>query len=217
MRNIAFFGGAFDPIHKDHLSLCLKIRKLLKLDLIYIIPNGAPPHKNTLQQSFTIRQKLVSLAIKKYNFIKLLDLEQDPKVTHYTYNSLTQLKQSFEQDRIFFIMGQDSLYNLHTWYKGFDLLELASLIVIYRRGLNMTIDPLVQDFIQKHAVNYQNYNYKTNKLILIKQSMHNISSSMLRAKLKLCYNGNKQAQSFVRKYLTKKVRHYIFKHKLYSK
>lgn len=216
MRNIAFFGGSFDPIHKDHVALCLKAKKLLKLDLIYLIPNAAPPHKNTLQQNFNTRVNLINLAISKYDFLKVLDLEQDHKVKHYTYNSLVQLRQNFSNDKLFFIMGQDSLYNLHTWYKGFELLNLTNLVVMQRRGIDIKLNEQVQNFIKQHGIAYQNYNYKEHKLILISQSLHKLSSSSLRAKLKLCYLNNKSAHNFVRKYLNKKVRQYIFKHHLYA-
>ena len=44
-RRVGVLGGTFDPIHIGHLILAEEARDQLKLDLVYFVPAGNPPHK----------------------------------------------------------------------------------------------------------------------------------------------------------------------------
>ena len=44
---IGIFGGSFNPVHSEHISLCQYILDTMKLDKLIVIPNAIPPHKNT--------------------------------------------------------------------------------------------------------------------------------------------------------------------------
>ena len=42
---IGIMGGTFDPIHNGHLMLGEYAYRQCKLDEIWFMPNGNPPHK----------------------------------------------------------------------------------------------------------------------------------------------------------------------------
>ncbi len=44
---IGIFGGTFDPVHNGHLLLAEQCREQASLDEVWLIPAGAPPHKET--------------------------------------------------------------------------------------------------------------------------------------------------------------------------
>ena len=45
LHRIGIFGGTFDPIHIGHLILAEEAWYQLSLDRVYLVPAGAPPHK----------------------------------------------------------------------------------------------------------------------------------------------------------------------------
>ena len=42
---IGIMGGTFDPIHKGHLLLGRQALKEYRLDQVWYMPSGQPPHK----------------------------------------------------------------------------------------------------------------------------------------------------------------------------
>lgn len=196
MKHIAFFGGSFNPIHKGHINLAKNVINSLNLDMLYFIPNSNPPHKDKLSLSFDLRSDLIKLSIKKENKIKISDIEKDPSIKHYTFNTLSRLKEQFKNDKIYFILGKDSLYNIHTWYKGFSILDICSLICIDRNEdvynkINSNKDTI--NYIDKHKI-ILNEDFivdkialDTNKIIFIPCTKYDISSSNIRDNLKKYY------------------------------
>ena len=45
MGRIGIMGGTFDPIHKGHLLLGRQALKEYRLDQVWYMPSGQPPHK----------------------------------------------------------------------------------------------------------------------------------------------------------------------------
>lgn len=62
---IGIMGGTFDPIHIGHLLLGEFAFEEFKLDEIWFLPNGNPPHKDTeeMDTSLTHRIEMVKAAI----------------------------------------------------------------------------------------------------------------------------------------------------------
>ena len=46
MKNIAIFGGTFNPIHNGHINIINKVNEKIAFDKIIIMPAKIPPHKN---------------------------------------------------------------------------------------------------------------------------------------------------------------------------
>ena len=42
---IGIFGGSFDPVHNEHISVCKAAKESLKTDLLFVVPTHLAPHK----------------------------------------------------------------------------------------------------------------------------------------------------------------------------
>ncbi|MBQ9274457.1 MAG: hypothetical protein IJ228_06540 [Succinivibrio sp.] len=135
-------GGSFNPVHRDHMELALLARELCALDEVLFVPNNAPPHRHAPQTAYADRLAMLALAVEPYqscNF-KLSDLESEPKVNHYTYDTLKRLRaQVGPQHGLFFILGLDSLLYLDEWHKGLQLTDYAHLVCIARVGYTLSL------------------------------------------------------------------------------
>ncbi|MDE6059909.1 MAG: nicotinic acid mononucleotide adenylyltransferase, partial [Clostridia bacterium] len=45
MARTLIFGGAFDPLHKEHVRICKAALEELGADKLVIVPTYQPPHK----------------------------------------------------------------------------------------------------------------------------------------------------------------------------
>jgi nicotinate-nucleotide adenylyltransferase len=68
IKNIAIFGGAFDPIHNSHLSVINNINSIPFIDELWLLPSGARSDRNN--KPFLLlddeRIELLTKLIEKY-------------------------------------------------------------------------------------------------------------------------------------------------------
>lgn len=133
---IGLMGGTFNPIHLGHLLVSEYIRENFPLDIIIFIPSGNPPHKD-LDHVIDAhhRYNMVNLAIKDNPYFTISDIEIKRSGKSYTIDTIDEIKKSFPNDSIYFIIGGDSLYNLTTWKDYRSLFNKTSFILIDRHGI----------------------------------------------------------------------------------
>ncbi len=78
---------------------------------------------------------MTRLACEKNPAFEASDIEIRFADTSYTVKTLEYLKKQTE-DHIFFIMGTDSLAEIHTWKEPQRLFELSNYIVVTRPGVS---------------------------------------------------------------------------------
>lgn len=134
---IGIFGGTFDPVHYAHLLLAEQCREQCDLDEIWLIPAGTPPHKESAGISTgKQRQEMLEFAIAGHPAFVVKDLELNREGPSYTVETLRQLKTDHPDDEFFFIVGADSVRDLHTWREPASILELATLIGVNRPNID---------------------------------------------------------------------------------
>ncbi|MCH9653555.1 MAG: nicotinate-nucleotide adenylyltransferase [Planctomycetes bacterium] len=145
---IGIFGGTFDPVHFGHLLLAEQCREQCKLDEIWLIPAGSPPHKESKGISTgKQRREMLEFAIAGHPAFILKDLELHREGPSYTVETLRQLKTSHPNDEFFLIVGADSVRDLHTWREPEEILELATLIGVNRPNISLPdLSELTQKF-----------------------------------------------------------------------
>ena len=174
MKKYGIFGGSFNPIHYGHLMICEYIKEEMGLDKVIFIPTGNPPHKD-LGVSAEDRYEMVRLAISPNPDFEISDIETTRVKLSYTVDTIRELKEIYKEEKLYFLIGLDSLFQLKTWKKIGDLSQEIEFVVALRPG-----------YIDKEEINreidFLRENFGT-KINLIKTPLYEISSTDLRERI----------------------------------
>ena len=175
MKKYGIFGGSFNPIHYGHLMICEYIKEEMGLDKVIFIPTGNPPHKD-LELSAEDRYEMVRLAISPNPDFEISDIETTRVKKSYTVDTIRELKKIYKEEKLYFLIGLDSLFQLKTWMKIGDLSQEIEFVVALRPG-----------YLDKEEVNkeidFLRENFGT-KINLIKTPLYEISSTDLRDRIR---------------------------------
>jgi nicotinate-nucleotide adenylyltransferase len=133
------FGGTFDPIHNGHLIVAESVRSNCGLDRIVFIPSGCPPHKDPGSYSGPdIRLDMVNLAIRDYPQFEISTIELYKTESAYAIDTIRDLQNDGARadDSLHYIIGADSLLDLHTWRDPDDILQSIKTLVVPRPGFD---------------------------------------------------------------------------------
>lgn len=115
MRVVGIMGGTFNPVHKGHIAIANYAHEQFDIPEILVMPSYSPAYKdNDCIVSAKHRCNMVELAIKDYACMKLSTFEIERKGKTYTADTLRLMKDDY--DKIYFIIGADSLFTLDYWY-----------------------------------------------------------------------------------------------------
>ena len=130
-------GGTFDPVHIAHLIIAEEALDSLGLDRVIFVPSARPPHKNGDDvTSVEHRLEMVRLAIGGNPRLELSDLEARRADPSYTIETVRQFRRELGDDeKLYFIMGADSLVQFFTWKEPTDLLAACEFAVAPRPGV----------------------------------------------------------------------------------
>jgi len=155
--DIGILGGTFDPIHRGHLVIAEEVKNRLGLAEVLFIPAGQPLLKTTSSISAVEhRVQMTRLAIADKPYFKLSTVDIDRTGPSYTVETVAQLKKQYGAgDRLFFIVGWDSLSQLPRWKNPDQLISMCRLVAVPRPGfsppditlLEATIPGLSQNII----------------------------------------------------------------------
>ena len=138
---IGVFGGTFDPVHNGHLLIASELRFALKLERVLFVPAGDPPHKPAMPLTAAedrLRMLELALADRDGFAIDRTDLERAGR--SYTAELLRLIGTKYPARRLVFLMGDDSLRDLHTWKDPETILALAEIGVAHRPGFAVELD-----------------------------------------------------------------------------
>jgi len=202
VRRVGILGGTFDPIHYAHLSIAEEVRVALDLTEIVFIPAGQPPHKpERMVTPARHRLTMVQLAIATNPCFTYSRIEVDRPGPSYLVDTLCDLRAQWGKDTaLYFVIGWDSLEELHTWYDPQGILaQLTKLVAVGRPGYaqeneyNTMLEARLPGILQR--------------LLIVPAPLLNISSTDLRQRI---------TEGRPIKYQTPEtVEQYIVEHKLY--
>lgn len=197
---IGIFGGTFDPPHLGHLILAEEVREQLTLDQILWVLTPIPPHKpNREITPLDIRLSMLKATIDNGpNFI-LSRVEIDRNPPYYAVDTVRILKEENQNDKMIYIMGEDSLRDLPTWHQPRIFVSLCSEIAVVKRP-KVFVD---FDVLERSIPGI------TKKVIFVGTTLIEISSSNIRERVS-------KGRTY-RYFLPNKVYELIKEHKLYRK
>lgn len=130
---IGLFGGTFNPPHKTHLNMARMAVEQLGLDKLIIMPCGDPPHKKTDVNKFA-RLDMCKIAFGGIGEVSDYEITKVGK--SYTVDTLTYLREIYPNDQLYLIIGEDSFRDFEKWYQPQQILQLATLAVCERGGVD---------------------------------------------------------------------------------
>lgn len=130
---LGVFGGTFDPVHYGHLLLAEQCREQCRLDEVWFVPAGAPPHKaGIVITAGAARAEMLEFAIAGHAPFRVDCRELKRAGPSYTVHTLQELRDEDPARELFFLIGADSLADLPFWFEPRRIAELANLVVVNR-------------------------------------------------------------------------------------
>ena len=115
----AVFGGTFDPVHFGHVGLAEHLLKSGLAGHVVFLPAKEPPHKYAFRAApFADRAEMLRLAVAGHPSMSVSTLEAERPGPSYTVVTLDILKRLRPGERFVWIIGTDSLNQLHQWYEA---------------------------------------------------------------------------------------------------
>ena len=130
MRNIALFGGSFDPPHIGHETIVKELVKLDYIDKVIVMPTFLNPFKSSFYAPATLRTEWLREIFFSQKKVEISTYEVDKSRKVSTIESVKHFLQEYE--KIYLVIGADNLATLHTWHEYDTLKELVTFIVISR-------------------------------------------------------------------------------------
>lgn len=132
---IGIYGGTFNPIHLGHIEAARAAVKELRLEKLYLIPAGLPPHKalGTDAPPAAKRLEMTALAAEELGG-EALDLELKREGKSYTLDTLRELKKRFPKDHLYLLMGTDMFLSFQDWREPKKIAKMATLCAFSREN-----------------------------------------------------------------------------------
>ena len=129
-----FYGGTFDPVHNGHLQIARAVRDALEAP-VWLLPAADPPHKHAPHADADQRACMLELALAGEPGLEVDRRELLRAGPSYTVDTLGELRaQSGPRAPIVWLIGSDSLHELHTWHRWRELFTHAHVLAVERPG-----------------------------------------------------------------------------------
>ena len=130
---IAIYGGAFNPVHNEHVNIVRAAVERLGLDKVIVIPTAVSPHKRTCMTARG-RERLETcrLAFADIPQAEVSDIELKRGGVSYSYVTCRHFAKKYKDDELYFIIGADMLATFHLWREPEEILKCVTLAVCAR-------------------------------------------------------------------------------------
>ncbi|HRX86221.1 MAG TPA: nicotinate-nucleotide adenylyltransferase [Phycisphaerae bacterium] len=132
---IALFGGSFDPIHHGHLIVARAVAEQLDIARVILLPSRTPPHKpHVALAPPEHRLAMVQAAIAGDDLFAASDHDLTCAGPSYTVNTVAHFRRTMPDAELCWIVGGDSLRELHTWYQPDEITRNCRVVTAVRPG-----------------------------------------------------------------------------------
>ena len=167
-KKIGILGGSFDPAHKGHLRISVEAKKKFRINKIIWAVTKKNPFKSKCHFTLKKRIALAKKISKKNKLISVKFFEYKIQ-SKKTIDLINYLKKKNKKEKIFFLMGADSLISFHRWHKWKIISSKCDILVFDRTNYKSK---------SLKSVAFKKLNKKRLKFVKFKKI--NISSSKLR-------------------------------------
>ena len=137
------FGGTFSPIHNGHIKAAKAFLSELELDILYVIPDRIPPHKQISGKDDPyLRLEMVKKAFEGEEKIVVSDVELRREGKSYTVETLPEFTGNGE---LFMLIGTDMFLSFDRWYRFRDIFEMCTLVLMVRESRESTLRAAIDE------------------------------------------------------------------------
>lgn len=154
-------------MHLGHLVMAQDAMESCELNKVLFVPCAKPPHKEvSVVASPHHRLAMLKAAIEGSVRFEVCDIELLRGGTSYTVDTVDALAEKYCGAELVFIIGSDSLFELHAWKNIYSLLESCRVVTVARPGFDPASisrpdiklkdpwpDRLLNDVINVHQMN----------------------------------------------------------------
>lgn len=138
------YGGTFDPVHNGHLAVARAARDVAGAQ-VFLLPAADPPHKGPTHANAQQRARMLDLALAGETGLKVDRRELYREGPSYTIDTLLELRAELGDDvPIAWLIGGDSLNQLHTWHRWNELFAHAHILAVQRPGSHVDQETLAR-------------------------------------------------------------------------
>ena len=145
VKNIALYGGSFDPVHLGHLAVARAAVERFNLDRVYFVPAYVQPLKARGRvTNFHHRYAMLTLALQgEKKFVP--SLLEAPEIVRasgqsasYSVDTVARLQSRLKSGtRLYFLIGMDAFQHIAKWWRAVELLRSVEFIVASRPGFSL--------------------------------------------------------------------------------
>ena len=211
-ERLGILGGTFNPPHVGHLRLAEEVAEVHDLAKVVFVPCYIPPHKKADHVvSADHRLEMTRRSCEDNPLFAVSDIEVARSGPSYTVDTLKFLRREFDYET-FFIIGTDSLAEIHTWKDYEKLFGFSHFVVVERPGtpFEKAWAEVPTQVRNEFTMSQGSWIHpSSNRLICSEVGGLDISATSIR---KLCRSGRS-----IRYLVTESVRSYITDRNLYGK
>lgn len=132
-KRVGLLGGTFNPAHRGHIDLGLRISEAFRLDYVLYILSAYPPHKNAVEIApAAVRWQMLNAALAPYPRLLACDIEMKRDAPSWTIDTIRELTPLLPNAHFWFISGSEGFLKIRTWKEYSQLLKMISFIVMLR-------------------------------------------------------------------------------------
>lgn len=136
-QSIGVFGGSFNPVHLGHLIMAQDAREIFGLAKVLFVPCNRPPHKDARGLAAAAhRLAMLAKAVAGKAGFEICELEIQRGGISYSIDTARDLRKIYRRQELFFIIGSDTLLELHLWKEINALLRLGRFVIFSRPGFD---------------------------------------------------------------------------------
>ena len=130
---IGLYFGSFNPVHIGHLAIANYFVEFSDMEQLWFVVSPQNPFKE--KKSLLAehhRLALVKVAIEDDLRFRASNVEFSMPQPSYTIDTLTYLKEKYEEHEFVLIMGEDNLKGFHKWKNYQEILDNHQIYVYPR-------------------------------------------------------------------------------------
>jgi nicotinate-nucleotide adenylyltransferase len=143
---VAFYGGSFNPPHVGHVLAAAYLTTVAGFERVLVVPVFEHAFDKALLD-FEERVALCRLAFAQLANVEVSTIEAELSRPSFTVKTIEALRQRHPEWEFCLAVGADVLPEIARWHRSDELLRLAPLHVMGRRGYDNPagIEPLLPE------------------------------------------------------------------------